>query len=312
MLRSLAGLAGLLLASTALAAPSRVTDLRALSEGDTVRVLVETDAAPGPAAIVTAGPRASAQVQGARLAAFEAAPAGGAVRGFRADGGALTVDFARPVTKARITPVAQGLLIEAELAPAATPAASPARSRAAGPAAPAAPATSSARAARSAPPSGDPPGRAGPPPDAVRAALEAPTRGAPPPPAAQTDGEAAARRLTAAERATQAASIAGDGLTPAACGEARDSVAADPWALDALARHGLCLLRNGDKAGARAALERIAAFEPTHAQANLGLAALDIASGKPGEARTRLDRAMRSRDPWVAGRARRLTALTSG
>ena len=313
MRTTLAGLAGLFLAAPALATPSRVVDVRALSEGDTVRLLVQTDAAPGAAAIVASGARASAQVQGARLAAFESTPAGGPVRSFKADGGALTVEFARPVAATRITPVAQGLLIEADFAPAAAPA------RTASAAAPARPASAAPRAqARPRPagtkaeaPAGDP-SRNGPAPDAVRAALDAPSRGAPPPPAAQTDGEATARRMSAAERASQAATIAGDGLTPTACTEARDSVAADPWALDALARHGLCLLRNGDRAGARTALERIAAFEPTPAQANPGLAALDLAAGKTGEARGRLDRAMRSRDPWVSGRARRMSALTTG
>jgi hypothetical protein len=311
MLRPIAGLAGLLLATSALAAPSRVTDLRAVADGNTVRVLVETDAATGPAAIVATGPRASAQVQGARLASFESTPAGGPVRSFRADGGALAIEFARPVTASRITPVAQGLLIEADLAPASPPPAAARPARPAGQAA-ASPAAAGNRTARADAPARETSPRAGPSQDAVRAALDAPSRGAPPPPAAQTDGEAAARRLSTAERAVQAASIVGDGLTPAACTAARDSVAADPWALDALARHGLCLLRDGDRSGARTALERITAFEPTHAQANLGLAALDIAAGKPGEARARIDRAMRSRDPWVAGRARRLTALTTG
>jgi hypothetical protein len=313
MMRLLTGLAVCLLATSALAAPSRVTDLRALSEGNRVQVLIETDAAPGPAAIVVSGPNASAQVPGARLVAFEAAPAGGPVRSMRAEGAGLSLEFARPVTSARITPVAEGLLVEADLAPASAPA--PARTASIRPARAASAALSrtTERAAKPASAVADPPaGAAGPPPDAVRAALEAPARGAPPPPAAQTDGEAAARRMSSAERASQAANIAGDGLTPAACTEARDGVAADPWALDALARHGLCLLRNGDRAGARAALERIAAFDPTHAQANLGLAALDIAAGKTSEARGRLDRAMRSRDPWVSGRARRLSALTSG
>jgi hypothetical protein len=308
MRTTLAGLAGLFLATPALATPSRVVDLRALSEGDTVRLLVQTDAAPGAAAIVASGARASAQVQGARLAAFESTPAGGPVRSFKADGGALTVEFARPVAATRITPVAQGLLIEADFAPAGAPAGAQARSTAAAARAQARPRPAGTKAEN---PAADP-SRNGPAPDAVRAALDAPSRGAPPPPAAQTDGEAAARRMSPAERANQAAAIAGDGLTPAACSQARDGVAADPWALDALARHGLCLLRNGDRAGARTALERIAAFEPTHAQANLGLAALDIAAGKTGEARGRLDRAMRSRDPWVSGRARRMSALTTG
>lgn len=312
MLRAPALLSGLLLATSALASPSRVTDLRAISEGDTVRLLIETDAPPAPAAaIVAAGPRASVQAPGARLAAFEAAPVGGPVRSLKAEGGSLALEFARPVTASKVTPVAQGLLIEVELAP-QTAAAPPVRTATATAPAAARPAPlarprdrAPSRAAADAGTDGQRPSSSTgePAPSAVRAALAR---------TPQTDGEAAARRLSAAERATQAANIAGDGLTPSACSLAREGVAADAWALDALARHGLCLLRAGDRAGAQQALERIATFEPTHAHANLGLAALDIAAGKPGEAREKLDRALRSRDPWISGRARRLVALTTG
>ncbi|MGF1463008.1 MAG: tetratricopeptide repeat protein [Maricaulaceae bacterium] len=74
-------------------------------------------------------------------------------------------------------------------------------------------------------------------------------------------------------------------LTDEVCRKAAAGVAADEWAVDALADHAGCLARAGDLAAAREVFDRLLAFDPFSVDAHIGRAALYAANGEKARAR---------------------------
>lgn len=82
-----------------------------------------------------------------------------------------------------------------------------------------------------------------------------------------------------AAAAARAAEVLTAGLVKERCPAAAAALEADPWDLEHLDTHGLCLAEAGDAAGAAQVFERLASFDPSSVDALLGIALAAQAKG---------------------------------
>ncbi len=82
-----------------------------------------------------------------------------------------------------------------------------------------------------------------------------------------------------AAAAARAAEVLTAGLVKERCPAAAAALEADPWDLEHLDTHGLCLAEAGDAAGAAQVFERLASFDPGSVDALLGIALAAQAKG---------------------------------
>jgi hypothetical protein len=75
------------------------------------------------------------------------------------------------------------------------------------------------------------------------------------------------------------------------CDATAGAVQESPWDLDALTRHGDCLVELGVRDNAAGLYERVLAFDPTHFRAAIGLARIREAQGRGDEAAALYERA---------------------